>query len=133
MEKLYTYLMFDGNLYKIGQTKNIKERLSTMYTANPYIQLIGYSDKITEKELHSAFSKYRVKLEWFNLFDCQVDDILNSFKTGRITTRDYLWYKMIDSCKFFNNGFSSNKIKNEIHNQFQKDLPIVKSEIFNLF
>ena len=133
MEKLYTYLMFDGNLYKIGQTKNIKERLSTMYTANPYIQLIGYSDKITEKELHSAFSKYRVKLEWFNLFDCQVDDILDSFKTGRITTRDYLWYKMIDSCKFFNNGFSSNKIKNETHNQFQKDLPIVKSEIFNLF
>ncbi len=132
MEKIYTYLMFDGNLYKIGQTQNIKERLRAMYTANPYIQLIGYSDKVTEKELHNAFSKYRVRLEWFDLFDCQVDDILDSFKTGRITTRDYLWYKMIDSCKFFQK-FDSNKVRKDIHNEFQKDLPIVKSEIFNFF
>jgi hypothetical protein len=132
MENIYTYLMFDGNLYKIGQTKDIKARLSAMYTASPYIQLIGYSDKITEKELHNAFSQYRVKLEWFNLFDCQVDDILHSFKTGRITTHDYLWYKMMDRCKFFKK-FDSNKVKEDIHNEFIKDLPKVKSNLFNAF
>ena len=132
MEKIYTYLMFDGNIYKIGQTRNIKERLSAMYTASPYIKLIGYSDKVTEKELHNAFSKYRVRLEWFDLFDCQVDDILDSFKTGRITTRDYLWYKMIDSCKFFKK-FDSNKVREDIHNEFIKDLPKVKSNLFNAF
>jgi hypothetical protein len=132
MEKLYTYLMFDGKLYKIGQTGDVKKRMQAMYTANPYIQLIGYSDKISEKELHNRFSNYRVKLEWFNLFDCQVDDILFAFQSGSLTTQDHLWYLLRDKCRYFNK-YDSKQLRTKIENQIQKDIPTVKCNIFNLF
>ncbi len=124
--------MFDGKLYKIGQTRDVKQRMQAMYTANPYIQLIGYSDKISEKELHNLLSKYRVKLEWFNLFDCQVDDILDAFESGYLVTHSHSWYLMRDKCKIFNK-YNSNKIKNKIENQIQNDIQIVKCTLFNTF
>ena len=114
-----TYLLYDGRLYKIGQTNNINQRIKNIYTANPFIKMLGSTDKISEKTLHDIYKNYRVKLEWFDLNDSQVEDILDSFKTGRHTNRTSLFpYR---NSKFFRLflgiNYDSIQIKTDIQNE----------------
>lgn len=67
-EKL-TYLITDGNLYKIGHSINPSQRLKQLKTGNPYIELICYGNGVTESYLHSLFFQKRMVGEWFNLSD----------------------------------------------------------------
>lgn len=124
-----TYLLYDGRLYKIGQTNNMNQRMASIRNANPYIEILGHTDKISESKLHSAFSKYRVKLEWFNLKDGQVQAILDSFNTGNLILQNDYWYELMESMKLFKK-YDSMKIRNEINDKIQKDTPIVKNNLF---
>ena len=71
----YTYLIYDGEIYKIGQSKDPKKRLAQLATANPKVELLAYvnSDKVSEKYLHKVFGSRRLFLpngkrsEWFDL------------------------------------------------------------------
>lgn len=125
-----TYLLYDGRLYKIGQTINMNQRMASIRNANPYIEILGHTNKISESKLHSAFSKYRVKLEWFNLNDAQVQSILDAFETGILISpnRSFLsteWYR-----KFNKITYDSNEVKKTINDKIQKDTPIIKNNLF---
>lgn len=88
--KGYVYLLKSyneelGDVYKIGITKNnIDERLMNLNTGNPNeisIQEI-YECKIAprtlEARLHKAYNYCRVKGEWFNLSQEDIDNFIHN-------------------------------------------------------
>lgn len=83
----FTYLMTDGNLYKIGQSVNPKKRLSTLRTGNPEIELITYGKGVSEKYLHDYLFSNRVKLEWFNLNEAKREKVIRLINKGETTTK----------------------------------------------
>jgi len=84
-----TYLMFDGNLYKIGKSKNPENRLKQIKTGNPNCKLICYGYGATEELLHKRFCKKRIKLEWFNLNENDVSSCVELIKGTKKYKR---WY-----------------------------------------
>ncbi len=73
MDNGYLYFISDGEYVKIGKTKNIKNRMKALRTANPRdLTLIRYvytDDWLSynENKFHKIFSKYRIKnTEWFD-------------------------------------------------------------------
>jgi len=68
----YCYVIKDTtrNIYKIGSANSIKNRLSAIKTANPYIELVYVlTGAINEKVLHKRFAGQRITREWFDLSD----------------------------------------------------------------
>lgn len=71
----FCYFIADCRYVKIGKAKNVKKRLSSLQNANgDTLQLICTIPCETEaiasgleKEMHSLFSDYRVKGEWFDI------------------------------------------------------------------
>lgn len=61
------YLIESDNYYKVGYTKDWKERERAYNTHNPDFKLIGLKDgdKRVETQLHQLLSAYKYKLEWF--------------------------------------------------------------------
>lgn len=82
---IYTYLVFDklSGLTKIGKTKDLKSRLSTLSTSNLNLGLI-YAEAIdVEKELHLLFKDKKARKEWFDLTKEEVKaaiEIINNKK-----------------------------------------------------
>lgn len=76
----YTYLVTDGQYYKIGSSLNPFRRVKELQTANPSAKLLGYTKKYEEKRLHDKYKKWRVKGEWFNLPQYEVDRLLTEMK-----------------------------------------------------
>lgn len=74
------YLIFDGELYKIGVTRgDIDKRIKKLQTGNPYniILIDSYQTNFPfhiEKMLHARFVNQRVNNEWFDL---SLDDVRN--------------------------------------------------------
>lgn len=79
---IFVYLMFDGNLYKIGKSQNPKERLKELKVGNPNLILIAYSTLITEQQLHKYFYTKKIKGEFFNLTEDEKNECLEIFKYG---------------------------------------------------
>lgn len=77
----FLYLMRDTRtgLYKIGRAKNPAYREKTLQSDNPLIEIIKqWPGTITdESDLHDRFKKKRVRGEWFNLNESDLDVILN--------------------------------------------------------
>ncbi len=75
----YVYLIRAGNgLTKIGISYDIQKRLNMLNTASPVeLSLIFFFEPSnavkTEKYLHIKFDKKRVKGEWFNLSDSEIE------------------------------------------------------------
>jgi len=70
----YVYLLKSGGLYKIGRAENFKQRLGFYKTENPFnVEVIAQfyvEDSIkTERLLLDTFKNKKVKGEWFNLND----------------------------------------------------------------
>ena len=65
----YTYLIYDGEYYKIGKSNDPEKRIKTLLTANPKCKLICYGKGVSEKDLHTFFFNKRVwkRREWFFL------------------------------------------------------------------
>lgn len=72
-----TYLLFDGKLYKIGQSINPEKRLKNLRTGNTKVKIIAYGSGLTEKRLHEIFKNKRVSGEWFKLNNSDVCRIIS--------------------------------------------------------
>lgn len=73
------YLMFDKNtgFYKIGKSNNAVKRETTLAAQLPLIELVCVIDStnVTEKSLHHVYKTKRVRGEWFNLTQEDVEYI----------------------------------------------------------
>lgn len=76
-----TYVILDkltGNC-KIGKTKNIKSRFSTLSTANLNLKLLIAIPADMEKQLHLQFANCKFKGEWFKLTQEDLELILELY------------------------------------------------------
>lgn len=76
------YILKYGSQYKIGCSNNIDKRLHDLNKNTPHeitlIHSIETNNKYTlEKELHHKYKDKRVKGEWFDLLDSDIEDIKN--------------------------------------------------------
>ena len=71
---MFTYVLKDhlSGLTKIGKTKDLEKRLSTMSTSNLNISYILAEELDIERELQLLFKDKKIKKEWFDL---SLDDI----------------------------------------------------------
>lgn len=83
--EIYTYLMYDGNFYKIGRSKDPEKRLGQIKTGNPACELICFSNKITEIELHVLFANSNVGREWFDFKEkpSELNEVIHLINNGR--------------------------------------------------
>jgi len=84
---IYTYLLFDGSYYKIGQSINVKKRFLGIRTGNPNVKIICFGRGKTEKNLHEEYDIYRIRGEWFDFTPEQVIKIIKQI-TGKEMTID---------------------------------------------
>jgi predicted GIY-YIG superfamily endonuclease len=80
MSKSYVYLLLDGMNYKIGITTNMDNRIKELQTGNSRnISVVFYypinSAQKMEAMLHRKYKKKRVRGEWFNLNQIDVNHI----------------------------------------------------------
>ena len=71
-ESGYVYIITDGEAVKIGQTKNLKSRISSIQTGNPrqikVLQTIKVQDMDSvEQSIHYHYRDYHKRDEWFDL------------------------------------------------------------------
>lgn len=88
-EKCHVYLMIDttNNFHKIGISNFPEYREKTLQSDKPTIELICSkkfpSRKIAEsieKALHTTFAEKRLRGEWFELNDNEIDEIIETLK-----------------------------------------------------
>jgi hypothetical protein len=72
-----TYVIFDSvtGLFKIGKTKNMRKRFSTLSTSNLNLHIVLQLQHVSEDLLHTLFKDKRVKKEWFRLNLQDIEDI----------------------------------------------------------
>lgn len=78
---IYFVLSEDSGLVKIGKTKSIKQRFSSLQTMSPVpLRLIGCfrAHDALERILHERFERYRCHGEWFKLND----EMIGLIETG---------------------------------------------------
>ena len=87
--KCYLYLMIDttNNYHKIGISNSPEYREKTLQSEKPTIEMVANKEfpnrKIAhsfEQALHSTYDEKRVRGEWFDLSQEEVDDIITSLK-----------------------------------------------------
>lgn len=79
----YLYLVESAGHVKIGITNDVNKRLSSIRTSTPFgvslIQSWDLGEEMVykvEQHLHSLYSEYSVRLEWFKLSSAQIDEII---------------------------------------------------------
>lgn len=83
-----TYLMInDKGHVKIGKSHNPKVRESTLQSEQPCVKLFAISYSDVESELHFKYSKNRIRGEWFDLSDVQINMIIESYDFLKIKTK----------------------------------------------
>lgn len=89
MKEGYIYLLEnkigENILYKIGYTKDLNKRLKQLETGNPGEMKIIKSfetrwGRILESIIHKIYINKKIKNEWFNLNNEQVNNFLNNCK-----------------------------------------------------
>lgn len=80
--KYFTYIIRNNNngFYKIGKSPDVKRRLSGLSIVEDNLTLIAYVNKDIESELHARFDIKGIYREWFNLSDCDLNDIIDKYK-----------------------------------------------------
>ena len=81
-EKVYTYLMYDGTIYKIGKSKEPYKRLAQLRIANVNCSLICYGDAVSESAMHALYKSYAVGGEWFSLTPELRDEVIGKICSG---------------------------------------------------
>ena len=86
-----TYLMYDDitQRFMIGKSYDPYETEKELYLCRGSIYMVAYCDYDIESVLHSMYSDYRVRGEWFNLSTNQVRYIIKYFGM-KITNQDKL-------------------------------------------
>ncbi len=81
----WLYLIRNGDLYKIGITKNLENRMRQLKPDNVVASLYTSDFVRLEKELHNRYKKYRIpQTEYFRLENCHIKEIKQ-----RISKLDY--------------------------------------------
>ena len=76
-----TYIIKDcnTNLYKIGCSNDPLKREKTLQSEKPNIKIIKIFENYIEKELHIKYNDFRVRGEWFNLNNIQINYICTHY------------------------------------------------------
>lgn len=83
-----TYIMTDGlGLYKIGRSKDPEKRWVHLRGGNPRIELLAICREDIELLLHKKYIAQNVYLEWFQLSQYEVDEIIRDYKFIRYPKR----------------------------------------------
>lgn len=77
-----TYLMRDENTgkTKIGRSINPRAREKTLLSDAPVITLFAVCESNVEKELHAKYAVKRVRGEWFDLTEADIEAICNDYQ-----------------------------------------------------
>ena len=94
----YVYFLRSGECIKIGKANNIRKRLKTIQTSNPYrVELLTFvkcdsEDQAFELEayFHEKFKEHRTNGEWFRLFIEDNDNSISTMFTERKTIDEAL-------------------------------------------
>lgn len=75
---------------KIGQTKDLNSRISTLQTGSPYklsfykvLRCVDYKD--VEVDLHFEFADKKILNEWFDITEKDIDNVLDSLCLAQFT------------------------------------------------
>jgi len=103
--KGWLYLIKNGDLYKIGITKNFEKRMMQLKPDKIITKLYSSSFKRLERELHSKYKKVRIpQTEYFRLDRIQIRDIKK-----RISQLNFTFYFMLklffESCLIISISF----------------------------
>jgi hypothetical protein len=72
-----TYLLECEGFLKIGVSNNVKGRLATIRTGNPFeVKLIAVSDQNIESMMHLKFEHLRARGEWFHGCDAIIEEFI---------------------------------------------------------
>lgn len=76
-----TYLMHDENIHytKIGKSVNPKHREKTLQGEKPTITMFAVCENDVEKKLHIKYADKRIRGEWFDLTQEDIDNIVNEY------------------------------------------------------
>lgn len=119
------YLVQLDNVYKIGYTDNIKERINSLSKTHLNINLISLreGDIKHEKLLHKACKEFHIKNELFEINDLVVD----IFKNYQFDT--------IANNKIHNIEYEINELKSELNKlkeDYDKSLTIITKLISSI-
>lgn len=89
VNQTFIYIMIDHNTgyYKIGHSKNVLRRESTLQSEKPTIELLYTfeGDIKDERDLHENYKDLRVRGEWFALEQWMIDAIIKMFEFKKLT------------------------------------------------
>lgn len=79
--EIKTYLMSDSNtgFTKIGVSRSPHIRERTLQSEKPTISLLKICDALVERELHRKYKGKRVRGEWFNLSENDLEAIISEY------------------------------------------------------
>lgn len=82
----------EKDVYKIGVTKDIQQRLNTFKTGNCFVEMIAsvktnFPYKL-ESLLHSVYKPFNLTREWFVFSDEKLEEIISSFGFTRFIDTD---------------------------------------------
>ena len=74
---MVTYIIKDlsTGFYKIGRTKNFKQRFSNLSTGNINLKQILIINGDEERFLHKLYQNKHIKLEWYSLNQNDINDL----------------------------------------------------------
>lgn len=80
-KKQKCYIMIDAstNYVKIGKSQNPGHRERTLQAEKPTIKMIHVFEDDIEKELHSKFNDRRLRGEWFDLSENEVNELIELY------------------------------------------------------
>jgi hypothetical protein len=85
----FIYIMIDYNTgyYKIGHSKNVLRRESTLQSEKPTIELLYTfeGDRKDERDIHENYKDFRIRGEWFALDKWMVDAIISNLEFKKVT------------------------------------------------
>jgi hypothetical protein len=113
-----TYLMADttNNYIKIGKSINVLYREKTLQAEKPSIEGLFYVEDDIEKLLHSLFSEKRLRGEWFNLNQEDIDFIDLILIQKGLIKKEFSLDNMISPAKSKNKPKIIERQENEISN-----------------
>lgn len=84
-----TYILKCQNLYKIGKSKNVDERIKTHRMSNPFLEHISTIGGDYEGVLHDEFKNKRRQGEWFVLTDDDLKRIPQIIENIELVKRQF--------------------------------------------
>jgi hypothetical protein len=101
----YLYLIRCDEFVKIGIACDVKNRLKTLQTGNPYpltlIDSFEFDDAVrVESVLHRKYDHARMRGEWFKLTDAELEELISicqNFDESGIELQDDMTAKILES------------------------------------